>query len=192
MTRTIRRFVAATGVFVAAVGAFGCAPAGNLPPGVSPEPMPQGADWQGVYQGPYHIYLRITRAGDHAQGTWRAMGGRQGELWGDLDGNVMKYTFTEHDLQNNGAWFGRGYFIYSVKEPGDVPEIRGEWGLGMSETNRQWYAVKKTDVPLEEAEKRLADVDSTGPGEDNSGTSGCMGAACVGDDREVSDFGGND
>ena len=185
MTRTLRRFVAATGVFVAASGSFGCAPAGSLPPGVSPKPMPPGAEWQGVYQGPYHIYLRITRAGDHAQGTWRSMGGREGELWGDLDGNVMKFTFAEHDVQNNGAWFGRGYFVYSVKEPGSVPEIRGEWGLGTSEANRQWYAVKRPDVPLDAAEVNTADVETTGPREDNNMGSVCLGASCTGEDRDL-------
>jgi len=154
--------------------------------------MPQGAEWQGVYQGPYHIYLRITQSGAHAQGTWRAMGGREGELWGDLDGNVMKFTFAEHDAKSKSAWAGRGYFVYSIKEPGDVPEIRGQWGLGMSEPGASWYAVKKPDVALEEAEKKLSDTDSTGPGEDNSAGSGCMGAACVGDDREISDFGDSD
>jgi len=153
--------------------------------------MPRGGDWQGVYQGPYHIYLRITRAGDHARGTWRAMGGREGELWGDLDGNVMKFTFAEHDEHGKSSWSGRGYFVYSVKA-GEVPEIRGQWGLGMSDTDGSWYAIKKPDVSLDEAERKLADTDSTGSGEDNTGGSGCMGAACVGDDREISDFADGD
>ncbi|HEX6276245.1 MAG TPA: hypothetical protein VFZ53_24560 [Polyangiaceae bacterium] len=193
MTRPNRRFVAVTaGVFAVALGLIGCAAPSSLPPGVAAKPMPQGAEWQGVYQGPYHIYLRITRTGDHAQGSWRAMGGREGKLWGDLDGNVMKFTFAEHDQKSKSSWSGRGYFVYSVKKPGDVPEIRGEWGLGMSDPNASWYAVKKPDVALDDAEKKLADTDSTGPGEDNTGGTGCMGAACVGEDRELSDFGDND
>ena len=174
-------------VVLGALGAFGCAPTANLPPGVSPEPMPKGADWQGVYQGPYHIYLKITRAGDHAQGQWRAMGGREGELWGDLDGNVMKFTWSEHDLNSKVTWSGRGYFVYRVREPGDVPEIAGEWGLGVSEPKGSWVAVKRPEVALVEAEEKLADTGSTGPGEDNTQGSGCMGAACVGDDRELND-----
>jgi len=171
-------------------GLFGCASAEGLPPGVSPEPMPQGGDWQGVYQGPYHIYLSITRAGDHAQGKWRAMGGREGEFWGDLHGNVMKFTWAEHDVQSKGTWSGRGYFVYRVKEPGDVPEIRGEWGLGMRDSVGSWYAVKKPGVTLEAAEKALADTDVSA-NEDNTAGSGCMGAACVGDDRELSEDNSN-
>jgi hypothetical protein len=73
-----------------------------------------------------------------------------------------------------------------VKEPGDVPEIRGEWGLGARETDGSWYAVKRPEVPLDAAEKSLADTD-TGPGEDNSKVDVCMGAACTGDDRELSE-----
>jgi hypothetical protein len=193
MTRLVRHVVVGTaGMLAVALGASGCAPQSALPTGVSAQPMPEGADWQGVYQGPYHIYLRIVREGDHARGTWRAMGGREGELWGDLDGNVMKFTFAEHDQNSKSSWSGRGYFVYTVKAPGEVPEIRGQWGLGMSDTEGSWYAVKRTDVSLVDAEKKLADTDSSGPGEDNTGGSGCMGAACVGDDREIADFGDND
>jgi hypothetical protein len=192
MSSRERHFVAAASAVAVAMGLFGCAPSSTLPPGVSPEPMPNGADWQGVYQGPYHIYLRITRAGDHAQGTWRAMGGREGELCGDLDGNLMRFTFAEHDVKSKSSWSGRGYFVYNVREPGKVPEIRGQWGLGVGEPDGSWYAVKRPDVALDEAEKKLSDIDSTGPVEDNTGSTGCMGAACVGDDREISDFGDGD
>lgn len=171
--------------FVAALGSFGCAPPASLPPGVSPEPMPQGAEWQGVYQGPYHIYLRITRAGSQAQGTWRSMGGRSGALWGDLEGNVLKFIWSEHDLQNNGSWSGRGYFVYRIKD--DQTEIRGEWGLGMRDSDGLWFAVKRPEVPLEAAEQRLADNESTTNGGADDGSGGCMGAACIGDDRELSE-----
>lgn len=147
--------------------------------------MPHGGEWQGVYQGPYHIYLKITHTGDHAQGTWRAMGGREGELWGDVDGNVLKFSFTEHDANSKSAWSGRGYFVYNVKKPGDVGEIRGQWGLGMSETGGSWYAVKRPDVPLDAVEQSTADVETSGPREDNSLGSVCMGASCVGEDRDL-------
>jgi hypothetical protein len=176
---------------LAALGLFGCAPAATLPAGVSPEPMPEGSEWQGVYQGPYHIYLRITRVGDHAQGTWRAMGGREGALWGDLDGNVMNFTWSEHDVQSKGTWSGRGYFVYLAKTAGTAPEIRGRWGLGMSDSSGSWVAVKRPEVTLDAAEKQLADTDSTGPGEDNAAGTVCMGASCVGDDRELNDTVGN-
>jgi len=109
------------GVAFAALGFFACAPAATLPPDVSPEPMPQGGEWQGVYQGPYHIYLRITRVGDHAQGTWRAMGGREGALWGDVDGNVMNFSWSEHDMQSKGTWSGRVYFVYLARQDGTAP-----------------------------------------------------------------------
>jgi hypothetical protein len=172
--------------FAAALGSFGCAPMkSGLPPGVSPEPMPEGAEWQGVYQGPYHIYLSITRTGDHVQGTWRSMGGRSGALWGALSGNVMQYRWSEHDPQNTGSWSGRGYFVYSIKED-QTPEIRGEWGLGTRDSDGLWFAVKRPEVPLHAAEQRLADNESS-TGSGDSDDNGCMGAACVGDDRELSE-----
>jgi hypothetical protein len=185
MAASSRRFPTALGVLGVALSLAGCAASSTLPPGITPKPMPKGGEWQGVYQGPYHIYLKITRAGDHAQGTWRAMGGREGELWGDLDGNVMKFSFAEHDASSKSAWSGRGYFVYDVKEPGDVGEIRGQWGLGMSETGGSWYAVKRPDVPLDAAEQSTADVETTGPREDNSSGAVCLGAGCTGEDRDL-------
>jgi hypothetical protein len=62
----------------------------------------------------------------------------------------------------------------------------------MSDSSGSWIAVKRPEVALDAAEKKLADTDSTGAGEDNTPGSGCMGAACVGDDRELNDPGGSD
>jgi hypothetical protein len=119
-------------------GGNGSAVASNAPP-------PSSKDWQGVYQGPYHIFLRIETNGEHAGGTWRAAGNRTGELEGVLDGNVLRYTWTEN-AGPESSWSGRGYFVY--RATGATPELEGEWGIGSLDYGNPTFAVKRTDLKI--------------------------------------------
>lgn len=113
-------------------------------------------DWEGIYQGPYHIFLRIDAHGSRAQGTWRAAGNRTGEFSGDLEGNLLRYTWTERRSPEE-SWSGRGYFVYTVPAGGGSPEISGEWGLGVRDFGNQWFAVKRTDLAESANEAALVD-----------------------------------
>jgi len=120
-------------------------------------------DWEGIYQGPYHIFLRIDAHGSHAQGTWRAAGNRTGEFSGELEGNLLRYTWTERRSPEE-SWSGRGYFVYTVPARGGSPEISGEWGLGVRDFGNPWFAVKRTDLGDTANEATL--VDSARGGDD--------------------------
>ena len=166
---------------VFALAAAGCA----RPDGVSTaaganEHAELSKEWQGVYQGPYHIYLTIEQKGEHAEGTWRAMGGRRGELWGDLSGNVLRFAWRESDTATPSEWSGRGFFVLHEPEPGRPAEIRGEWGFGSSDTGRRVWAVKRPSVRVADAEAELADSATSSDGDDDSST--CIGCRDLGGD----------
>lgn len=116
------------------------------PPATASTKQATESDWQGIYQGPYHTFLRIQARGSHAQGTWVAAGNRTGEFTGELDGNVLRYTWTERRSPEE-SWSGRGYFVYTIPADGGSPEISGEWGLGARDFGNQAFAVKRTDLP---------------------------------------------
>jgi hypothetical protein len=124
-------------------------------------------DWQGIYQGPYHTFLRIQARGSHAQGTWVAAGNRTGEFSGELDGNVLRYTWTERRSPEE-SWSGRGYFVYTIPAGGGSPEISGEWGLGARDFGNHAFAVKRTDLPPTATGAGL--VDRTRSGDDTDPT----------------------
>ena len=112
--------------------------------------MPAGGEWQGVYYSPVYGYLHVLADGKTAQGAWRTGGGdAYGELQGEIDGNVMRYTWTQHKIGMVGAEAnsnGHGYFVYSIPKQGESHKISGEWGLGESDAGNSWDAVKQTNM----------------------------------------------
>lgn len=112
--------------------------------------MPAGAEWQGVYYSPVYGYLHMLTDGKSAQGAWRTGGGdAYGELQGEVDGDVLHYTWTQHKIGQLGkeaTSSGKGYFKYTVPKEGEAHKIVGEWGLGESDAGNSWDAVKQTNM----------------------------------------------
>jgi hypothetical protein len=156
---------------VALSGVAGCSGAASAP---KPAPMPANARWEGLYQGPYHIELRIQSRGNLANGSWRAIGGREGEFSGTVSGNLLVIDWSEHGLGNAEGWSGRGYFVYRTGERGGADEIAGEWGLGQSGTKSSWWAIKR---PSESPGARLVDADSADDDPNTADTPSC-GVGC--------------
>jgi hypothetical protein len=135
--------------FVAPLALVGCPkPAEN--PNLRPGEMPIGCEWQGVYYSPTYGNLHLIEDGDKIAGKWRTTGGEAwGELSGKVNGNLLRYEWTEHKIGLVGpssTSTGHGYFKYSKPENGDPDEIKGEWGLNESETGNPWTATKQRNV----------------------------------------------
>ena len=99
---------------------------------------------------PIYGYLHLLVDGKTAQGAWRTGGGdAYGEMQGEVDGNVLRYSWTEHKIGQIGAEAnskGNGYFVYSIPKEGEAHKIAGEWGLGESDAGNPWEAVKQTNM----------------------------------------------
>jgi hypothetical protein len=112
--------------------------------------LPAGGEWQGVYYSPTYGYLHLLVEGKTAQGAWRTGGGDAwGELQGETDGDVLRYTWTQHKIGMIGAEAssnGHGYFVYSIPKEGEAHKIAGQWGLGPSDAGNTWDAVKQTNM----------------------------------------------
>jgi hypothetical protein len=112
--------------------------------------MPAGGEWQGVYYDKVYGYLHIVTDGKTAQGAWRTGGGdAYGELQGEADGDLLRYTWTQHKIGMVGKEAessGKGYFRYTIPKVGESHVIVGEWGLGDSDAGNAWQAVKQTNM----------------------------------------------
>ena len=112
--------------------------------------MPEKGEWQGVYYDRTYGYLHLLVDGKSVQGAWRTGGGdAYGEMQGEIEGNVLRYTWTQHKIGQIGAEansHGKGYFIYSIPKEGEAHQIAGEWGLGDSDAGNPWKAVKQTNM----------------------------------------------
>ena len=143
--------------------------------------MPDGGEWPGVYYSQLYGYLHVLVDGSNANGAWRTTAGDSfGELHGQLDGNLLKYTWTERRIGAVGADAnrkGNGYFVYSIPKAGEAHEIVGEWGLGDSNAGNEWKAVKQKNmqpnpdsVKPDEIEGRVTGVDAWDDGEAPAGS----------------------
>ena len=142
-------------------------------------PMPDGGEWAGVYYSQLYGYLHLLADGSAANGAWRTTAGDSfGELHGELDGNLLKYTWQERMIGAVGADANRkgsGYFVYTVPKAGEAHEIVGEWGLGDENAGNEWRAVKQKNmqpnpasVKPDEIEGRVTGVDSWDDGAEGS------------------------
>ena len=107
----------------------------------APGAMPEGGNWRGVYQGPYHIALNVWTEGTKASGNWRAVGDREGEFSGTIFGNMLILNWSERAAKNAERYAGRGYFVYSVPAGGKPHQLYGEWGVGKTGVTSPWWAV---------------------------------------------------
>jgi hypothetical protein len=117
---------------------------------IKPGDMPEGGDWSGVYYSPFYGYLHLVKEGDSATGAWRtAAGEKWGEVSGKINGNVLRFEWTEHTIGMVGPTAtrsGKGYFRYTVPKQAEAHEIVGEIGQGADEVGEPWKAVKQMNM----------------------------------------------
>jgi hypothetical protein len=112
-----------------------------------PGALPEGGEWNGVYYSTQFGYLHLVSDNKSANGAWRTTAGDAwGEMSGEIDGDLLRYQWTERKIGAIGADAtkkGHGYFRYTIPNPDEPHKIVGEWGLGESDAGNPWEAVKQ-------------------------------------------------
>ncbi len=135
------------------VPALGCS---NTPEGkvakVEQGEMPSGAKWDGVYFSELYGNLHIKTSGGKIKGRWeRPHKDRWGEVEGEVNGDVMRFTWSEWNrglVGPNAKKSGKGYFKYQRPEGTNVDDkIVGEIGFGEDEVGDAWEAIKQRNIP---------------------------------------------
>ena len=110
--------------------------------------QPANESWGGVYYNPVYGYLHVVEQGETAVGRWkRTDSSHWGELSGAIDGNVMRFSWTEHQYGAIGPSAdvkGTGVFVYKMGE--SAPELDGQYALENSDSVGQWHCVKQLNV----------------------------------------------
>jgi len=139
----------ATSVAIATSGFLvGACDAGTSPKtaNIEPGPMPAGESWNGVYFHPIYGYLHLVESGSRIVGRWkRTNQSHWGELNGTVSGNVLRYTWKEHQIGMVGpsaTTQGKGYFVYKMDEEGR-PILEGQFGLNDNDSGSDWNNVKQ-------------------------------------------------
>jgi len=136
-----------------ALALTGCGPAATGPKvaKVSSGEMPTGAEWTGVYFEPLFGYLHMVQEGSTISAKWqRPQKDRWGELHGDVNGNVVKFTWTEYEVGRvgpNAQKSGKGYFQYRRPEGENMDDrIDGELGRGQDELGTKFEGIRQRNV----------------------------------------------
>ena len=117
--------------------------------------LPAGESWDGVYFNPVYGYLHLVPNGDNMVGKWkRADSSHWGELSGTVEGNIFRFTWTEHRygaIGPSGDVHGSGVFIYKVPPQKDdsikvIPELDGQYALDDSSEIGDWHCVKQLNL----------------------------------------------
>jgi hypothetical protein len=113
--------------------------------------MPSGGKWEGVYFSELYGYLHLKGSG-HLKGKWeRPHKDKWGEIEGDANGDLFKFTWTEYTrglVGPNAKHTGHGYFKYKRPEGDNVDDdIVGQIGRGDDEVGDPWEAKKQRNIP---------------------------------------------
>lgn len=148
MNLTRRVWMVAAAALLAAPS-LGCSstPDGKLAK-VQAGDMPPNGDWTGVWYSELYGELHLVQEGTVVSGKWmRPHKDRWGELHGNATGDLLKFSWTEHEtglVTPNSDRQGRGYFKYKRPEGDNVDDtIVGEIGRKNDEVGDPWDAVKQ-------------------------------------------------
>lgn len=147
LANTFRKLALAASLTAGALSLAACAGGNDAKSAkVASGPMPEGETWTGVYFHPVFGYLHLQEEGSSIVGRWmRTDHSHWGELSGTISGNVIHYTWREHQIGMVGASAttkGKGYFVYKVNKE-KIGELDGEYGLADSEVGSSWKNVKQ-------------------------------------------------
>jgi len=147
--------VLATGAILGAtsVSAAGCSSGPGTPKvaNVAPGEMPSGGEWSAEYYDVLVGKIIIIAKGNEVRGKWqRPHGDKWADFHGTIDGNLLKFEYTEWDtgaVGPNSSSKGKGYLVYKRPAGENVDDhVTGEIGRRDDETGDPIDAVKQRNV----------------------------------------------
>lgn len=110
---------------------------------VKVSPMPDGADYTGVYFSQQYGEMHVIQNGNAVHGEYKK-DEREGTFEGEVEGNVLRFEWIEMKAMVSNRpteTRGHGYFQYFIVD-GDH-HIKGRWGLGDDDSSGgDWTAYK--------------------------------------------------
>lgn len=119
---------------------------------VKPGSMPEGGDWTGVYFSELIGEIHLVHENGTVNGKWeRKTKERFADLRGQVDGNLLKFEWTEYvrgGVGPNTKKSGRGYLVYKRPEgPNALDTLEGQIGRDKDEVGEPISAVRQTNRP---------------------------------------------
>lgn len=123
---------------------IGCGGSQGRKASVTPDAMPRGGTFSGVWFSPQYGRMDLIQSGKVVIGEYEK-DERIGRIEGKAVGNVMRFSWIERREMIGGLpqeTRGRGYFKY-LQDAEPDPKLVGEWGHDLDEVGGgPWNAVK--------------------------------------------------
>lgn len=131
-------------VSVAALSVGACGKPAPKTANVVAAAMPSGEKFTGVYQHPVFGELHLVQESSAVSGKWqRADKSAWGELAGKVDGNVLRFTWSETKYGFVGpaaTRTGKGVFVFERDEK--FAYLKGQYGVGEDEAGSKWDNIR--------------------------------------------------
>ena len=112
---------------------------------ITAKSMPAGGNYTGVYFSPQYGEMNMVQNGNSVVGEYKQEM-RSGKIQGEVTGDLLRFEWVEKKaMVSNRAQEsrGHGYFRYEVDPSNGDHILKGEWGLGDSDTGGgPWNAYK--------------------------------------------------
>lgn len=125
MRRTLLVLIGTLTLLVAAQAGCSGSKAQKVP---DPEPMPEGANFEGVWFSPQFKHMYLRQSGQEVKGVYTYKTG--GRLVGEVEGNLLKFKWQDPGAKEKAqrTMEGHGY-LQIVQKKGET-KLEGEWGYG--------------------------------------------------------------
>jgi hypothetical protein len=177
---TVRSRVGVRGLGVAVIASLLLA-CGSGKPEIVAGNMPAGGTFTGVYHSPQYGEMNLIQNGNNVVGEFKQEM-RSGKIQGEISGDLLHFEWVEKKaMVSNRAQQsrGHGYFRYEIDKANGDNVLKGEWGLGDSESGGgPWnaYKSKGKEPHLTEAtsggDKSDSDEGSSAPSKSGGDESG--------------------
>lgn len=153
MKKTLAAVAMGSILTLSSLGSVACGPATQEPKlaDVKPGEMPPDGEWSAEYYDVLIGKIIMIAKGNEVRGKWqRPKGEKWADFHGTIDGNLLKFDYTEYDtgaVGPNSSWKGKGYFVYKRPEGENVDDhVIGQIGRGKDETGDPVDGIKQRNV----------------------------------------------
>lgn len=110
-------------LIVLAALAFGCGPRSKMP---SPQPLPAGTSFAGVWYSTQFEHMYLRQSGEEVHGVYAYKYG--GTLDGKTNGNLLKFTWIDPGSKEEARRSIQGKGYLALVKDGEKMKLVGEWG----------------------------------------------------------------
>jgi len=129
MRRTVLVLIGTLTLLLAAPSGCSSSKTSEVP---DPGPMPEGANFQGVWFSPQFKHMYLRQSGQEVKGVYSYQTG--GRLVGEVEGDLLKFKWQDPGSKEKAQRTMEGHGYLQIVQEDGKSKLKGEWGYGEDST----------------------------------------------------------